>query len=493
MLKSGTEDRMAARLTTFVVVGIVAATLIAGLIVGAQRDDSDGPVDLIVHNAVVFTGDPSGTTKEAVAVRANQILKVGSNREIMRMRRPQTVAIDAKGAAVLPGFNDAHLHLVEGGLALEGVDLAGAMTVQETVERVRTWTEAHPDGRWVIGRGWSVAPDAEQPTRQALDAAVPDRPVYLASFDSSSVWVNSRALKLAKIGRRTTDPADGRIVKDVMGEPTGVLEGSAAEPVRVLLPKVSPDARRRAILSALAETKRNGITSIQAAGLEPADIEILEAARRAGELETRVYAALSVRPQRTDADVSRLDPGRYPDDPMLKSGVADLDAGTTDGDGLNRLVRLLDGHGWQISIHQSSPEEEVRAAAALSHAMRSNPTRDLERRHRIQSHADHFDQVGTRHVVGSDWPYGPLSPLTVLASFPEQMALKDAIVGYTAAGAYASRDEQRKGTLKPGMLADLVVLSDDVFKMERSALPSVKVLYTILDGRIVYPAARHTN
>jgi len=484
---------MAARLTTFVVVGIVAATLIAGLIVGAQRDDSDGPVDLIVHNAVVFTGDASGAMKEAVAVRANQILKVGSNREIMRMRRPQTVTIDARGAAVLPGFNDAHLHLVEGGLALEGVDLTGATSVQDAVERVRTWTDAHPDSRWVVGRGWAVAADAEPPTRQALDAAVEDRPVYLTSADSASVWVNSRALKLAKITRRTVDPVDGRIVKDVNGEPTGVLEGSAVKPVNALLPKANADARRRAILSALAEARRNGITSIQAAGLEPAEIDLLDQARRAGELETRVYAALTVRPQRTDADVAKLDPSRYPDDPMLKSGVADLDAGTTDADGLNRLVRLLDGLGWQISVHQASAEEDARATAALSHAMRSNPTRDLERRHRIQSHADHFDQVGTRHVVGSDWPYGPLSPLSVLASFPERMALKDAIVGYTAAGAYASRDEQRKGTLKPGMLADLVVLSDDIFKMQRSALSSVKVLYTILDGRVVYPAARASS
>src|SRR5688572_21884397 len=102
---------MATRLTSFVVVAIVAGTLIAGLIVGAQRDDSDGPVDLIVHNGVVFTGD-AGEMPEAIAVRANQILKVGSNREILRLERPQTVKIDARGAAVVPGFNDAHLHLV---------------------------------------------------------------------------------------------------------------------------------------------------------------------------------------------------------------------------------------------------------------------------------------------------------------------------------------------------------------------------------------------
>ena len=479
---------MAARLTTFVVVGIVAATLIAGLIVGAQRDDSNGPVDLIVHNAIVFTGDASAPMEEAVAVRANQILKVGSNREILRMRRPQTVTIDARGAAVLPGFNDAHLHLVEGGLALSGVDLRGTETVADAIDRVRTWAEAHPTSKWILGRGWTTFPEEEPATRQALDTVAADRPVYLLSEDGASAWVNSAALKLAKIGARTAEPAGGIILKDGTGEPSGVLGGSAIKAVAALLPKVDAATRTRAILSALLEAKRNGITSIQAAGLEPADIELLNTSKRSNLLDTRVYAALAVRPQRSDADVARLDPSRYPDDPMLKSGVADVDAGTTDGNGLNRLVRLLDGRGWQISIHQSSIDEETRAAAALSHAMRSNTTRELERRHRIQSHADHFDQVGTRHVVGSDWPYGPLSPMRVLASFPEEMALKDAIVGYTAAGAYASRDEQRKGTLKPGMLADLVVLSDDIFKMERRALPSVTVVYTVLDGRIVYPA-----
>src|SRR5262245_32648783 len=98
---------MAARLTAYVVVGIVAATLIAGLIVGAQRDDNDGPVDIIIHNAKVYTAGPpanDGEMAEAIAIRGNQVLRVGSDREIQRLRRPQTTMIDAKGGAVLPGF-----------------------------------------------------------------------------------------------------------------------------------------------------------------------------------------------------------------------------------------------------------------------------------------------------------------------------------------------------------------------------------------------------
>ena len=112
---------MAARLTAYVVVAIVAATLIAGLIVGAQRDDTDGPVDVIIHNAVVYTADGRHSTAEAVAIRGNQILRVGSERDMMRLRRPQTTMIDAHRGSVLPGFNDSHLHFIKGGLDLERV------------------------------------------------------------------------------------------------------------------------------------------------------------------------------------------------------------------------------------------------------------------------------------------------------------------------------------------------------------------------------------
>src|SRR4051812_34395568 len=145
---------MAARITTYVVVGIVAATLIAGLIVGAQRDDNDGPVDLIVFNGAIYTADSAGTMAEAVAIRGNQILRVGSNREINRLRRPQTMVIDALGAAVLPGFNDASVQFISGGLGLDTIDLLGADTIEEMQARIRLWAAANPDRPWVVGRGW---------------------------------------------------------------------------------------------------------------------------------------------------------------------------------------------------------------------------------------------------------------------------------------------------------------------------------------------------
>ena len=160
---------MAARLTAYVVVGIVAATLIAGLMVGAQRDESDGPVDIIVHNAKVYTAGTSGTMAEAVAIRGNQILRVGSEREMTRLRKPQTTMIDAKGAAVVPGFNDAHVHFINGGLGLERIDLADAVTVDEVQSRIRTWASNHPD-RFVGAGPRLVLPTVPRWPADAADA-----------------------------------------------------------------------------------------------------------------------------------------------------------------------------------------------------------------------------------------------------------------------------------------------------------------------------------
>jgi predicted amidohydrolase YtcJ len=481
---------MAARLTAFVVVGIVGITLIAGLIVGAQRDDSDGPVDLIVHNAVVFTGDAEDMP-EAVAVRSNQVLKVGSNREILRLQRPQTVTIDAQGATVVPGFNDAHLHLVQGGLTLAGVDLENAATVVEAVDRVKAWAAANPDARWIVGHGWDEAllDGPDRPTRQVLDSAVPDRPVHLTSSDGATTWVNSRALKLASIARRTQDPEGGRILRDARGEAIGILEGAAAEAVEALLPEPTPAERTRALFAAIAAAQRNGITSLQNADGEALDFELLDAARREGAVDMRVYSALPVHTARTDDDVAALDDvlKRYPDDPLFKAGAARVALDGLDPDALNKLVRLLDARGWQVMVEADSPAQAQMARTAFLHAERSNGTPSRQRRHRLEHQHRNFTAVGDKLALGSNWPDGPLSPMRVLEAALPRLTLAQALQAYTVNGAYASYDEQRKGIIKRGMLADIVVLSDDIFSLEPSELSTVTVAYTIFDGRVVYP------
>lgn len=484
---------MAARLTTFVIAGIVVVTFIAGLIVGAQRDD-DGPVDLIVHNGVVFTGEADGEMSEAVAVRASQILKVGSDREILRLRRPQTVTVDAKGAAVVPGFNDAHLHLVRGGLALDSADLSEAETLDEAIARASVWADANPQRAWIVGRGLdeSVLETAGPAARAALDAAFADRPVQLHASNGQTAWVNARALEFGRIVRRTADPEDGRIARDARGDATGMLEGTAVGLVAELLPPPTPEDRTRALFAAIAEAQRNGITSLQNADGEAPDFELLDAARKEGSVHMRVYSALPVHQARTDEDVASLDGvlKRYPDDPLFKAGAANVAMDGIDKDSLNKLVRLLDARGWQVMIEADSPAEVEMARAALIHAERSNGRPARERRHRLEHRQPHFTAVGDKLALGSDWPNGPLSPMRVLQSAVPTLSLEQALQAYTVNGAYASYDEQRKGFIKAGMLADIVVLSDDIFALPSSKLSTVKVAYTIFDGRIVYPKAR---
>jgi predicted amidohydrolase YtcJ len=552
--------------------------LIAGLIVGAQRDDSDGPIDVIVHNAKVYPAGPRASMAEAVAIRGNQILRVGSEREIARLRRPQTAMIDARGAAVLPGFNDAHLHFIGGGLSLERIDLTDASTLEEVQARLKTWTNLHADAAWVLGRGWAHQPfPGGLPTRQQLDEIVPDRPAELVSSDGQVSWVNTRALRLAGITKKTPNPSQGVIVKDARtGEPTGVLKGSAMALVSRHVPRETRADRARALRSAIDEAHRNGITSIQNVSGGAEDLEVYADARRAGDLRVRVYAALSAAGVLTDQAMAELDAVAtlYPDDPLLKAGALGITLdGTIDAqtaallepyadqatagnpmiepDAFNRMVRLLDARGWQILTHATGDRAVRMALDAYQHAVRSNPPPERGRRHRIE-HVDIADTVDLprfgalgviasmqpfhgnpqpgridswlqmvgperasrawpyasiaagagRLAFGSDWPVVPLNPMlglhtavtrTTPDNLPdggwhaaERLALEAAIDAYTSGAAWASFDEQRKGSLAPGMLADLVVLSEDIFDVPRSRLASTRVSVTIFDGKIVY-------
>jgi predicted amidohydrolase YtcJ len=506
--------------------------------VGAQRDDNDGPVDLIVHNAAVHTADADGTVAEAVAIRGNQILRVGSNREIARLQRPQTTMIDARGGAVVPGFNDAHVRLMEGALSLAQVDLLGAETADEIRARVSAWAAANPDAEWVVGRGWRrAALDEASPTRQALDAAVKERPVYLLAEDGHHAWLNTAGLKRAGITRRTADPAGGMVARDpATGEPTGLLSGTAIALAADKLPRPDRAARVEALRTALEHAHELGITSLQDIGASPADIALYDELRRDGALDLRIYTALALDEPVSDAVLARIESvwKQFADDARLRTGAIALSLDETDGagrtgtpgepeiapDDLNRYVRLLDAQGWQVTI-EARREQTVRMALnAFAHAARSNGRAERGRRHRVEG-ADEiaeddvprFRTLGgfaslqpgrgeewsapvadlaaahSRFALGSSWPAAPLDPMAGLhraVTAARPVTLEAAVTAYTAEGAFASFDEQRKGTITAGMLADLVILSQDIFDLTPDRLPGASVAVTIFDGKVVY-------
>jgi len=552
---------MAARLAALLVVAIVGTTLIAGLIVGAQRDDNSGPVDLIIHHAKVYAADDAGSTAEAVAIRGNKILKVGTEREVMRYRRPQTTVIDARGGAVLPGFDDAHASLIAGGLARDSVRLDGAATLAEMQARITEWVEARPDAAWVTGGGWSYDAFADQPARTQLDTAVSDRPARLLSEDGEALWVNTKALQAAHITRKTPNPANGAIVRDRRGEPTGLLKGAAMALVDRLVPPPTREERAKALELAIRDASQQGITSVQDLGAAAGDLDLYDAAREAGTLSLRVYAAVPA--GRTPAADFDAIAKRYPDDPLLKTGLATialdgsvesqsaamLEPYETKGAGegalqmapadLARLVSTLDARGWQISISASGDRAVRRALDAYAAvAKRADGARPA--RHRIEGlsiidpddvprfgalgviasmqplHATlaglqtwsenlgpgrvplgwtarSLSAAGAHLAFGSDWPVLPLDPLDALRAAvrrpaihaSEQLTLKSAINAWTSGAAWASFDDHRKGTLKPGMLADLVILSTDIFAGPKE-LDAAEVSMTVFDGKVVY-------
>jgi hypothetical protein len=551
---------MAARLAGFIVVAIVTSTVIAGLIVGAQRDDTSGPVDLIVHNARVYAADDLGTMAEALAIRGNKILKVGSEREVMRYRKPQTTMIDARRAAVLPGFDDAHASLVAGGLARDAVQLFGAATLDDIRVRVEDWLAVRPDAAWVTGVGWSM--DAvSAPTRAQLDAIVSDRPLRLLSQDGQTLWVNSKALTIAGITRRTAAPPHGAIVRDRRGDATGVLKGTAVSLIDKVVPKPTREERAKALQLAIRDAQRQGITSVQDLGAAPGDIDLYDAAREAGLLGVRIYAAVQAE-QTADADLDAI-ARRYPDDPLLKTGLAAIafdgsvesqtaamlspyaPRGSGEGEAsmspeaLSALVATLDARGWQVAI-DAAGDRAVRIALDAIAAATKSPQGRKAPRHRIEGIATVDSQdiprfgalgviasmqplhatgdglltwarnlgperatlgwparslsaAGAHLAFGTDWPRLPLAPLEGLRAAvqrpdlhaPEQLTLKSAINGWTSGAAWASFDDHRKGRLKAEMLADLVILSNDIFATPAN-LAAADVTMTIFDGKIVY-------
>ncbi|PKW11586.1 hypothetical protein SAMN05428944_1192 [Streptomyces sp. 1222.5] len=254
-----------------------------------------------MHADLLFTGGPvltpEGRTATAVAVTGDRITAVG-RAEVRELAGPRTEVVDLAGRLLLPGFQDAHVHPVPAGLELSQCDLSGTTTAEDTVAAVRAYADAHPEREWILGGGWSMEAFAGGiPTKELLDAAVPDRPVYLPNRDHHGAWVNSRALELAGIDRHTPDPADGRIERDASGEPSGTLQEGAMQLVGRLTPAATPADRLAALLHAQRHLHALGITAWQDALIgdflgmdDPA--EAYRTAAEEGTLTARVRGAL---------------------------------------------------------------------------------------------------------------------------------------------------------------------------------------------------------
>jgi predicted amidohydrolase YtcJ len=254
---------------------------------------TQGPADLVLTGGNVHTVDQARPRAEAVVVRGERIVAVGSAADAASLMGPRTRVVDLAGRLLLPGFQDAHVHPVEAGVDRLHCDLRTARGRDGVLAAIRAYVAAHPDDEWVIGSGWSMA-DFEHgtPRREDLDAIVSDRPAFFPNRDGHSTWVNSRALELGSVDRETPDPADGRIERDRDGTPTGTLHEDAARLVERLIPPITAEVLTDGLRIGQAYLHSLGITAWQDAIVEAETESIYRRAAEEGWLTGRVEAAM---------------------------------------------------------------------------------------------------------------------------------------------------------------------------------------------------------
>src|SRR6185369_2926537 len=241
------------------------------VILGPMTDPA-GPADLVFTGGHVHTVDPELPRADAVAVRGERIVAVGSAADVAGLIGRGTRVVDLDGRLLLPGFQDAHIHPISGGVDRLQCDVRDARGRDGVRDAIREYAAAHPDDDWVIGSGWYMA-DFENgtPRREDLDAIIPDRPALFPNRDGHSTWVNTKALELAGIDRDTPDPTDGRIERDPDGTPTGTLHEGAGHLVERLMPEVTAATLTDGLRLAQAYLHSLGITGWQDAIVRPED------------------------------------------------------------------------------------------------------------------------------------------------------------------------------------------------------------------------------
>jgi predicted amidohydrolase YtcJ len=290
---------------------------------------AQAPADLLLVNGRVYTfawdePAPDGTPArnaprspagfrpdaEAVAIRGDRIVFVGSAREAQAYRGPSTRVMDLGGATALPGLVDSHTHVVGLGEAQSQVDLVGVATEAQAVERVAAFAKGVPRGQWILGRGWDEGAWANHyPTKKLLSERVPDHPALLSGLHTFAVWANSLALERAGITRATVAPAGGEIVKDGSGEPTGVLLNRATALLTDAVPEPTEAQYEAHVLAGLTRMARDGYVAVHEAGADRKLMKAFQSLDAKGRLPVRVYAMLSAR----DMDLCREWQRRGPD------------------------------------------------------------------------------------------------------------------------------------------------------------------------------------
>ncbi len=557
------------------------------------------PADLVIENAIVATFDDDHPRASVIAIRGDKIVAVAYNisdavksdqtADVEALIGPNTRVIDLHKQFVMPGFNDAHIHLFSGAYAKLQIDFTGVHSIAEFQDRIRARLKDYKRGEWILGRGWdhTLWPEKKFPTRQDLDAVSTNHPMVFGRLDGHVAIANSRALKIAGVTRDTPDPPGGHIEREAKSEPTGMLEESAMFLVYDRIPRYSMQQRRRAFQLAMDEAVQYGVTSVQDNSVMDADdaanygwenFLVLDQLKREGKLKLHITEWLPFL-----APVSRLQEMRRfggsstpekPGDGWLKTGQVKLimdgslgsrtaamlapysDDPSTSGileiepDRLKQMAIERDRAGFQLGFHAIGDRANRVALDTFAAVLEANGPRD--RRDRIEHaqvvEAGDFERFGKLNIIasmqpahllddarwasdrlgaersrgayawrsmekngvrlafGTDYPVIPINPLRgIYACVSRQMTdgtpkrgwqpqehlhSKDCFRAYTVGSAYAEFEEQRKGIIVPGMLADIIVYPKDLNEIQLEDILKIPVVMTIAGGKIVYQQAQ---
>src|SRR5262249_42053114 len=415
---------------TFWAAAVLSSASADGFCQGSRTNGRSGPEMTLYRNGRIYTNDPSDPWAAAMLVRGEEIIAVGDEDELSALTETGTKVVDLEQHFVMPGFNDAHVHLGGAGKDWLAVRLFGAATVAELQKRLAAAVAEHKEGEWINGSGWdhTLGPEKTFPNRQQLDEVSPKNPVLLTHVSGHVAVANSLALKLAGISRDSASPPGGEIEKDGNGEPTGMLkEGSAMRLVESKIPPATAEQRRRGIELALEDVAKNGVTSVQDNSAWEAFLTY-RALKNDGKLTVRITEWLPFAAPLEQLEQMRRDGGTT--DPWLRTGALKMvtdgalgsrtaamlapysdDTKTTgiltmEPDKLTALAIERDRAGFQLNFHAIGDRANRVCLDAFEAAAKANGPRD--RRDRIE-HAQvvapaGFSRFGRLQVIASMQP-----------------------------------------------------------------------------------------
>ncbi len=543
--------------------------LVIGLACSASKDSVK--LDLAVINGKIWTGDPANPRVEAVGVVDNKVYITGSSKDIKKLVGEKTKLIDLNGRFASPGFIDSHVHFVDGGFYLLGVDLRDAGTKEEFRKRIAEKAKQLPKGAWILGGDWDHELwGGKLPEKEWIDAVTPNNPVFVNRYDGHMSLANSLAIKLAGVTKKTKTPQGGQIIKNRKGEPAGVFKDAAMGLISAFIPEHSEEELTLAVEAALEDARIHGVTTVHDVNYNIERLEVYDKLNKQGRLTCRIYGTVPL------SGMEKLDSLKTIEglkNEFIKLGgvkaFADGSLGSTtamffepyedEPDTKGILMDLMfplsktrerfikaDKAGYQIFIHAIGDSAISLILDIFEEVEKENGKRDS--RHRIE-HSQHmhpkdYKRYADMNVIasmqpyhaiddgrwaekrigperckntyafrtfldnnvklafGSDWSVAPMDPVLGLYAavtrrtidgknpdgwYPEQkISVEEAMKGYTTEAAYAGFEENIKGDLSKGKLADIVILSESPFDVSPEKIKDIKIDFTIVDGKVVY-------